>query len=383
MKKILSILCALATALVLIAARLFFPCLPADNSEYVAEKYNGWSGVLRAWVCSDWMDDGSFIRWLNRCASAFEKMHNGVYLEFSTVGSETMLNFDTSGLRPPELVFFSPGVFTCTERLISLPACTSLHSSLQAFFNGKALPLAMGAYAWVYNSAFGQWPQEIGRTSSFTILPDDQGRCFSAALICLLSGEPHSADTTESPGDLSIDLGLPVNSAGESHPVIRQPLAFEQFINGEIPVLPVTQTELARLIRLQDSGRGPDWRLYQGSGIVCADQLLLAGATAQDGDGSDERSKLAQEFIAFLLTDEAQKELISIGAFTVTGKDFYPSFSPYAVLESMINSSTLAVPSRNRFSEQYAADSASIVRGFFDGKFSAKEALLNLGFECM
>jgi hypothetical protein len=66
---------------------MLFRLLPADSQSLVEKKYSGWNGVLRAWVCSRWRCDNSFINWLNHCAGKFEKIHPGELVElveFST-----------------------------------------------------------------------------------------------------------------------------------------------------------------------------------------------------------------------------------------------------------------------------------------------------------
>ena len=78
------------TCVLLLAAAIFGALwagrhLPVDTRPLIEEKYAGWSGVLRAWVCSEWEPGGSLLRWLNACAADFEKRHEGEYVEFPPV----------------------------------------------------------------------------------------------------------------------------------------------------------------------------------------------------------------------------------------------------------------------------------------------------------
>lgn len=68
--------------------------LPAPPDGIAQQKYAGWSGVLRLWVYTDWQTGtGSLATWLNRCTSAFEKRHPGVYIQFRAVSQETLAAF--------------------------------------------------------------------------------------------------------------------------------------------------------------------------------------------------------------------------------------------------------------------------------------------------
>ena len=148
MRKSLQLLCLICVLALIVAAARIFPRLPADSQPYVEKKYAGWNGVLRGWISSEWSCGGSFVRWLNACAAGFEKRHEGVYLEFTEVDAAAMADLGDSGIRPPELVLFSPGVQVDAARLLPLDAQAALNCG-----SDRALPVAMGGYIWVYNRA--------------------------------------------------------------------------------------------------------------------------------------------------------------------------------------------------------------------------------------
>lgn len=316
------LLCALL-ALLIPAAALVFRRLPADTHSQVAGKYAGWNGVLQGWVCCSWECAGSITGWLNRSAAAFERAHPGVYLEFTPVSVQTLRGMDASGMRPPEMIFFSPDVH-CGSALAELPVPDSLRGDLSPA--GRALPVAMGGYIWVYNRALAAGP----RADAAQCLPDDPARSFSAALAAL-SGGSESAEPAPEPG---IDLGLPASAAGT-------PDALQRFMNGELTCMPVSQAELARLIRLRGTRRGPDWDCAPGGSYAWNDQLLMAAVPAR---AEAAPAALAAEFIVGLLADGPQDALAEIGAFSVTGRCIHGALSPWRALDELINSRPLRVP---------------------------------------
>ena len=372
MRKSLQLLCLICVLALIVAAARIFPRLPADSQSYVEKKYAGWNGVLRGWISSEWSCGGSFVRWLNACVAGFEKRHEGVYLEFTEVDAAAMADLGDSGIRPPELVLFSPGVQVDAARLLPLDAQAALNCG-----SDRALPVAMGGYIWVYNRALCDGAPTINDQDVLTLLPDGGGRSFSAAAVALLSGESDGGAEITLP-DPGLDLGLPAMAQSDIE-VIQSEDALTDFINGQLPYLIVTQAELARLIRLRDAGRGPDWVCAATGEVACADQLLLLGIVDQSDEAGEQREALAAEFAAYLLGEDCQKKLADIGGFAVTDVQLYSSDSAYAPMEALLRSRSLAVP--DAFSEHSVADAGAIVREFLRGNIDAKAALMQLGLE--
>ena len=386
MKRLLSLICLLAVALLLPAAAKLFQELPADAHPYVEKKYAGWSGVLRAWVCADWEAGGSFIRWLNACATDFEKRHEGVYVEFTPVTREAMRAMDTSGIRPPELVFFSPGVLVDSGSLKPIGPGEVVRAELRECGGGRALPVAMGGYIWVYNRAL--CPDGFALPDAPVALPDDGARSFSAALVALMSDAPEAKRDSEIElPDAGLDLGLPANAGGAPSPSEPDSAraecapeftddALERFIAGELTTTVVSQRELNRLIRLRDAGRGPDWACAATGAAAYTDQLLFAGVIAQFDESGAEREALAEELIALLCDEEMQRRLTDIGAFSVTGAQIYSDFSALAPLDGLLNGRRLIAT--HAFSEYSARDCGGIVREFCAGRLERTAAVAAL-----
>ena len=370
MRKSLQLLCLITVLALIVAAARIFPRLPADSQPYVEKKYAGWNGVLRGWISSEWSCSGIFVRWLNACAAGFEKGHEGVYLEFTEVDASAMADLGGSGIRPPELVLFSPGVQVDASRLLPIDARPTLDCGTD-----RALPVAMGGYIWVYNRTLCNGAPSLNDLDALTLLPDGNGRCFTGAAIALLSGHVEGEIALPDPG---LDLGLPT-MARPSAELMQSEDALTAFVNGDLPYLIVSQAELARLIRLRDAGRGPDWACAATGDVACADQLLLLGVVDQADAAGEQREALAEAFAAYLLGEDSQRMLADIGGFAVTDVQLYPAHSAYAPMEALLRSRALALP--EAFSEHSAANAGAIVRAFLEGRIDAASALRALGLK--
>lgn len=371
MRKLISLICLMGLLTLIPAAVLIYRGLPADTQGYVEKKYSGWNGVLRAWVCSRFSGSASFTGWLNSCAADFERAHEGVYIEFTPVSAQAMAELGQNGIRPPELLFFSPGVLRSPAGLREVDLPGELRGDLAACGGGYALPVALGGYIWVYNPDLCGGAPEAG-SGTLVGLPDGDGRSFSAAATALLSDVPR-AQATQAP-EPGIDLGLPA-SAGAAE-VSASEEALTQFIQGELPFLCVSQQELYRLARLKEAGQGPEWVCAGGGGAAYTDQILLAGIVAQqDADGL-EREALAAEFARMLCNSQCQQQLARVGAFPVTGARIYEQFSPYAALDAQLNGRQLLVP--NCFWDPAAFETEALLRARWAGALSGPEALAQL-----
>ena len=375
MKRFLHLICLLAVAALLPAALLISHGLPADTRPYVEQKYAGWNGVLRAWVCVDWECAGSFPRWLNACAARFEKNHDGVYIEFTPVYADTLRQMTASGIRPPELVLFSPGVLDDLSGLKEIDAPAALRGELRGIC-GNAFPIAMGGYIWAYNRELTDGAPAAD--STFAVPSDDDARSFSAAAVALLSDAPGDEISSEyAAPDVGLDLGLPASAAADDAQagLMIADDALDRFIKGEVPAAIVTQAGLARLIRLQDAGRGPEWVSVGAGSVAYTDQLLMLGVVAQSGDAAAEREALAEAFAAGLLEYDAQVKLADIGAFSVTGERIYSDFSAYAQLDALLNGRELIVPQNLTRS---LPDCAGLLRARADGSMDAENSIARL-----
>ena len=317
MKRTLHYIALIVAIALIFAAVQISRHLPADTRTLVEKKYSGWSGVLRGWICSEWSCAGSFTSWLNSAAAEFEKNHEGVFLEFTSVSAQAMLATD---VRPPDMLIFS-------HNLIPM----------------DAEPFARGGYVLVEN------PDAAG-----TVIPE----AYAPALIAMGGGT--SVEVEES----GLELGLPVSNVSEQ--IMFDENAFRRFRNGEVGRTVVNQAELGQLIALRDSGRGPDWRCVVRGGYNWYDQTLLLGIKTRD----EQKAQLCREFLQLLLSGEMQRGLSAIGAFSVTGISAYPEHSAYRAMEEQILFSQAIFPK----SEHSAPDAAAIIREINLGQMSMDAA---------
>ena len=183
--------------------------LPPDNHPLVAEKYKGWSGVLRVWIHEGWTQTpDAFAGWLNRCAATFEKHHNGIYVQIRYVDAEALSSMEESGLIPPDAILFPPGLLPDTDGLVPLDSASVRAPLCRSAY---AIPVAMGGYAWAVNDSC---------KADTVVLPEDGpfSSWSSAARALENPGAPATdAALPETPG---IDLGLPVSWGWETAPVL-------------------------------------------------------------------------------------------------------------------------------------------------------------------
>ena len=243
--------------------------LPSDAGPLIREKYDGWSGVLRLWVYEGW--EANAMGWLNRAISAFEKEREGVYIQARKVDAAALRDFATSGVNPPDMLLFPPGLLDGPEGLAAVGELPALRAGLATCADGYAAPVLMGGYAWVYDRQALEGPP--GEADAAVCAPESAYSCPPAAWMLLLTGEREAEVELEAPG---LDLGLPASAeVGTASPVNDD--AYGAFTRGESPALVATQAEVRRLTALAEAGRGPDWAAAATGEAMLADQLLLAG----------------------------------------------------------------------------------------------------------
>ena len=390
-------LCIILFAVTLVLACRAFRALPVPRHELVEAKYAGWSGVLRLWVLED-MPCGALTGWLNACAASFERAHPGVYVQAEPIAADALRQLRTSGVNPPDLILFPPGLLPSGEGLFPIALDSAVAQTLRepllsaGVWQGevRAVPVAMGAYVWAYDRAqLPSLPENWADSDVSLVLPEDEDfRAWSAAVLALCSGQTTAADApAELPG---LDLGLP--DAPTPSPTRAEPPAeagepcrlpadirreegiYSKFTSGELPVLPATQRELVRLSLLSARGRGPDWQTAMPGKYALADQLALLALVDAPRSHAQERRTLCEALLAHLLAPESQQALAKARAFSVRGDvAVYEGRAPLAQTESSLKNKELLVPSA--FDTAWRGGAAALLDACADRRLTPRQAL--------
>lgn len=385
-KKARSALCALCLALLVPLLMHARRVLPVDSRPLVEAKYAGWSGVLRLWVFEGWESgSGSLSAWLNSCAARFEKRHPGVYIQPQAVDAGAIAGFTASGILPPDMLLFPPGLLASPEGLAPLEVPDGLRAPLKHCgawgAMSYALPVAMGSYLWAWDAGQIDGIPNSWREAGVSPAARDSEpwRHWDAALLALCSGQyaetsPDGAPIEPEPAGVDLGLEAEDTPAPTATPEPCGPLlpcrlpegfafdgdAWTAFVNGEAAATPVTQREVRRLQALSEVGKGPDWRLATGGGTF-TDQMLFLGVVEKP-DAEAQRA-LCREFALWLLSDACQGALAEAGAFSVTGADSgYAPGDPLAQMDAALRSPGLVAP--NCFDQSWPETAGSIVREF-------------------
>lgn len=348
MKKWMHWICGILLLLLIPAVLRAADVLPLGTRELIAEKYAGFSGVLRVWICEGWTSGESFSGWLNECFAPFERAHEGVYVEAIYVDESALATLADSGVRPPDAILFAPGMPIDSSALAALDGMP-VRSALQTCGGGLAVPVALGGYAWATDTALPADRRELAAS-----VPDDEPyRSWPAAMLALCSFEAAEEEIVD-PG---IDLGLPA--------------AADALEDGEAMIEPVTQREIAQLVRLRDQGRGTNWEIDGAAAFT--DQVLLMSVVANGG----ERQALAEELVRHLLGEESQSALADRGMFnTIDALTGYAANSPYLPIDLALHAESLIVPPA--FSNAWRAQAASALGAYLSGEGEADALLRGL-----
>lgn len=375
MRRAVSILCVLLVVPLLLLFLHIRSALPNDTAPLVQEKYASWSGVLRLWVYEGW--EANATTWLNRAISSFEKAHSGVYIQARKVDAEALRDFCTSGVNPPDMILFPPGLLESAAGLAPLGELPGLREGLAACGGGYAAPVLMGGYVWAYDRQALEGPPQEEDAAVLACAPAGEYSSLPVALMLLLTGEQGAEIELETPG---LDLGLPVSADGSEAQRSTLPAlsedAYAAFTRGEADALPVSQAQIRRLKALSEAGRGPDWAAAATGEAMLADQLLLLGIVDWPRDDLDARQELCRAFLAHLLSVETQTSLTVAGALSVLeGLTIYAGENGYEALEAAA-SLPLLVPPAFGASGREAINATA--EAFWREEISAGEGLARL-----
>lgn len=380
MVHIVKRICIFVLLASLIVAFRWTRFLPLSADDALNRSQNAWCGVLRMWVLEGWeAGSGSLVPWLTAASQAFERAHDGVYVQVTPVSRELMRSFNYAAKNPPDLILFYPGALDTPDDLLKTNAGAELTTRFGECGDGFALPVAMGGYALI----------EAGDAESAPIfMPEDtDALSYSAAAAALLIGDSIADDgSIESGTGYGIDLGLPARTRApvtyarrEIVPVPgsgRADNAYSLFSRGEIRQTVVTQREIRKLQLLDDEGRAPDWHI-RTTGETFTDQLALVGIVDIPRDDLQARQMLSVAFREFLLSDAQQAALSKVRAFRVTeGSALYAGQRGLSEMEAALTENRLILP--DAFASGWRTRAADAADALLKGEGGAAERIREL-----
>lgn len=336
MKRIVALLLLVAAIAVGVRA---YRALPADNAPEVRKKYDTWAGVLRVWVVEDWqVGTGSLERWLNACAAAFEKSHDGVYVNVQPVPAEAVRNFLTTGVNPPDAIVYPPGLLSSADGLRAFSASADFIPGLDAvgmYEDARyAAAVLTDAYVWIYDpDALKSLPADFFAVAAACREED------LPALVCLNSGlRPAEGTARVLPG---VDIGLPGGPTATPEPegtvacrvgpdFLVSGAAYELYKAGDVDAFVGDLSDLRRATQRSD------WAAAVTGAAAYADDMALVSLVSRDGDRADERAALCAEYVNLLLSD-GQAIAGKAGALPVTrGANAYAGDLALAPVEAAL-----------------------------------------------
>ena len=369
MRRAISVACVLLASLLVLLFLRIRASLPGDTGPLIREKYDGWSGVLRLWVYEGW--EANAMGWLNRAISAFEKEHEGVYIQARKVDAAALRDFADSGVEPPDMILFPPGLLDGPEALAAVGELPALRAGLAAM-RGRIRRAGVDG-----RLRLGVRPSGAGRAAGRggyrrSARPPGPTPPRRRRYMLLSTGTREAEVELEAPG---LDLGLPASAeVGKASPVNED--AYGAFTRGEVPALAATQAEVRRLTALAETGRGPDWAAAATGEAMLADQLLLLGIVDWPREDIAGRQALCREFLLHLLDAETQAALDTCGALPVIeGLSVYGGENGYAALEAAASLPLLIPPV---FGDEGQETLSAVSEAFLNGEIDAAEGLARL-----
>ncbi|MGI5899568.1 MAG: hypothetical protein ACOX8S_06535 [Christensenellales bacterium] len=354
-----SVAIALVAVVALISAAgfLYGRLPPRPREDMLSRQPPIYEGVMEIWLSETFQPGkGSYLRWLLNSAAIYERQNPGSFIDVKVVAPQVAKELIARGEELPDAILCSGGVISGTEISVAklllaqeddwgvLPVLESAVSQ-----GGKlyGIPISAGAYTILYNKDrlaqagindritaenIGELHQGATsrprRSASYAIsCPRTEYISYSSALLYMI--------------DLStVDMGiLPPNIF-----TVEAKFAWADFVLEKRSAAYVaTQKEVFRIRELEAGNNAFAWQVHQEP-CLYTDQLLSLHMfkTAE----SDEKQSALNLFAEILLSEQRQKALADIGAFSVLDEFeyIYPAGSSMHTMEAGIKSADIIVP---------------------------------------
>lgn len=295
------------------------------SSEMYRRREAYYYGVINVWQ-TDCFEGGTGSRtnWLKSITGAFERKHNGVYINVESVTPEIAANLISSGQKKPDIISFGCGTGIKEKDLAPITAdLTSLHESVKDVCFISAVPWCMGAYVMI-----GNGEKEIWGTDGKTVTnKKGEKKIYSVGVAERENYSAVSALESFCNSDFSGELSLIKGSGQEMFEMYN----YSQKVNRYLG----TQRDLYRKLSAQKRDKARDGSITYID--TYSDLFQFIGVLNQD---NEKKNSVMQEFIEYLLSDEVQSGIGEIGMFPVNtqAEPEYESPDMQSVWERIKNS---------------------------------------------
>lgn len=274
-----------------------FSSLPRNSAPIIQEKYDGWAGVIRIWVCEDMAINP--LGWLSACGERFEKSHKGVYINVQTVPASALVELQESGINPPDMIIWPAGLLDDGEGLCELTGEYPLRAGLD--ISRRAVPVLTGAHVWIFD------------TGAYPALPSDM---YGVSAACRSEDLPAMAalSTGLRAGEVAqralpgVDLGLPGESAATPAPegTVRCRASRDLIISDDARALFKSGEAAAFVGDLSDIAHLADdanWQVCVTGEYTYVDEMALCSIVKREGDAAAERRGLCEDLLTLMLSE--------------------------------------------------------------------------------
>jgi hypothetical protein len=301
----------LALAAALASAPWAMGALPIRSKSFLKRRPLEWSGILTIAVVPAWGSEG-FTAWLSARAREFEKENPGVLISVREMNVAAYLSHREKRDLPDAVIL--PAYVELSPDEVFLPLTGSMPARQEALLAGQragrqyGLPLALGSYALMAN---------LPKLDALQLTPSSAGEEFLAGMRksgrgvgCPIQPFAHAEELLGRVGWLE---GAPVQYA------VREKAWPDFALEEKTLFFVASQREVRRMQSLRAAGRCFETALWLPEAAY-TDQMLLYSLTrpAFSGHGADakQRQKELAAFAAYLLGEEAQRQLVGAWLFS-------------------------------------------------------------------
>ncbi len=320
-------------AIILIAFTFFAPKVLSDDLgkdicyQWLQGSSPKWTGIAHVWHVVSWqVGQGSAASWLEKKARSFEKRNSGVYISVEGMTAQEYKKRISEG-EMPDIISFGPGLIdNPVEMLEIVEAPDKIKSSAKesAVYNGNtyAVPYMMGAYGLYIN-------EELVQSAGIDYLDVSAGGIalndFNELLTLLKDNSKEGItplvysikENAVSPvslmylytGDGIDDTGALFKNAAST--TTEDKNAYSLFYTGKAGILLDTH-RVAFDLTNEKSEMAYSFAVTGISSYT--DMVQYLGITKTDNSNKKE---VLQKYINYMLRDDIQKSLSSIGVFSV------------------------------------------------------------------